>query len=91
MSNEPTNADRASWAKQALAIFTEHTFSGDHPDSMDRGDLRDAIGDLICDLMHFAHQQHFNAADLLQQGCGNFAYELLDESLSHPSMKGVMP
>jgi hypothetical protein len=91
MTNEPINQDRANWAKQVLVVFTNTTFSGDRPASMDRDDLRDAVGDLICDLMHFAHQQQFNVADLLQQGCGNFAFELLDESLSRHSMKGVVP
>jgi len=47
---EPTNVQRAQWAKAALAVFTAETYSGDHPDTMDPGDLETAI----CDLMHFA-------------------------------------
>ena len=49
--SEPTNQERARRAKDALAVFTATTFSGDHPDTMDRDDLECAIGDLICDLM----------------------------------------
>ena len=37
-------------------MFTAETFSGDHPDTMHRDDLECAIGDLICDLLHFARQ-----------------------------------
>jgi len=52
---EPTNLQRAEWARNALAVFTAETFSGDDPSSMDPDDLKAAIGDLMCDLMHFAH------------------------------------
>lgn len=51
----PTNVQRAQWAKNALAVFTAETYGGDEPDTMHPGDLEDAIADLICDLMHFAH------------------------------------
>jgi hypothetical protein len=54
-SLEPTNVERAEWARNALAVFTSETFSGDHPSSMDLDDLEAAISDLICDLLHFAH------------------------------------
>ncbi|HWB12758.1 MAG TPA: hypothetical protein VG826_26265 [Pirellulales bacterium] len=80
MSNEPTNTDRAAWAKDALAVFTAATFSGDHPNGMHRGDLECAVGDLITDLLHFALQQGFDAGAILQNACGNFGSELLDEA-----------
>jgi len=51
---EPTNVERAQWAKDALAVFTAQTYGGDHPDSMNPEDLESAIGDLICDLLHLA-------------------------------------
>jgi hypothetical protein len=54
-SHEPTNVQRAEWAKAALAVFTHETFGGDNPDAMTPGDLEDAITDLICDLLHLAH------------------------------------
>ena len=81
MTNVPSNSDRALWAKEALAIFTSTTFSGDHPDSMVRDDVECAIADLICDLMHFARQRGFDVGTLLQQACGHFGFELLDEVL----------
>ncbi len=82
MTNEPTNADRARWAKNALAVFTAETYSGDEPDAMDRGDLETAISDLICDLMHYARQKRFDTGSILQQACGHFGCELLMEALS---------
>ena len=81
MTHEPTNAQRANWAQNALAVFTTATFCGDHPDTMDRGDLRSAIGDLICDLLHYARKQEFDIGAILQQACGHFAFELLDEEI----------
>jgi hypothetical protein len=53
-NDEPSNMQRALWAKAALTVFTADTYGGDHPDTMDRGDLETAIADLICDLLHFA-------------------------------------
>jgi hypothetical protein len=79
MSNEPTNAHRAAWAKDALAVFTAATF-GDHPDRMDRGDLECAVGDLIADLLHFAVQQGFDAGSVMNWACGHFGCELLEEA-----------
>jgi hypothetical protein len=81
MNHEPANARRAQWAKDALAVFTASTLSGDHPDTMERGDLECSIGDLICDLLHYARQQEFDVGAILQQGCGHFALELLDEEI----------
>ena len=73
----PTNRDRARWARNALAVFTAETFSGDDPDTMDRGDLESAVGDLICDLLHFAEQQGFDPQVILEQGNAHFKTELM--------------
>jgi hypothetical protein len=80
MTTDPTNADRAAWAKDALAVFTAATFSGDHPDHMHRGDLECAVGDLIIDLLHYALRQGFDAGAILQHACGNFGAELFEEA-----------
>jgi len=78
--NQPTNAQRADWAKAALTVFTEETCGGDHPDSMPLGDLEDAISDLICDLLHLANfHPPMNAARLHAQALGNFEQEIADE------------
>jgi hypothetical protein len=81
MTDEPTNANRAEWAKDALAVFTARTFSGDHPDTMERADLECAIADLVCDLLHYARQQDFDAASIVQQAYGHYGFELLEEGL----------
>jgi hypothetical protein len=75
--SEPTNRDRARWARNALAVFATETFSGDHPDTMDRDDLECAIGDLICDLLHLAEQQGFDPQVILERGNAHFRTELL--------------
>ena len=73
--SEPTNQDRASWARAALAVFTAATFSGDHPATMDHDDLECAVGDLICDLLHFAEQHGFDPVAILQRTIANFLVE----------------
>jgi hypothetical protein len=75
--SEPTNQDRARWASTALAVFTEETFSGDHPDTMHRDDLECAISDLIADLLHLAEQKGFDPQAILEHANGNFKTELL--------------
>jgi hypothetical protein len=79
MSYELTNAQRASWAKDALAVFTATTFSGDHPDTMDRTDLECAVADLICDLLHFARFHCFDVDSIHQRALTHFTIELNDE------------
>lgn len=75
MTNEPTNADRAAWAEEALAVFTARTFSGDHPADMDRDDLECAITDLIADLLHYAQQRSFDVGDVVKRACGHYDAE----------------
>lgn len=76
-TSEPTNQDRAGWASDALAVFTAATFSGDHPDTMQRGDLESAITDLITDLLHLADQKGFDPQRIFEQGKAHFKTEVL--------------
>jgi hypothetical protein len=62
--SEPTNLERALWAKAALAVFTAETYGGDHPDRMHASDLETAIQDLISDLLHLAVQKGMDAKQL---------------------------
>lgn len=80
MTQEPTNADRAAWAKQALAVFTGLTYGGEHPDTMDGDDRRFAVTDLIADLFHYAHQQGYDVGSIVYGACGHFGAEICDES-----------
>ncbi len=80
MTTEPTNADRAEWAKHALATFTARTYGGDHPDTMDRGDLETAIYDLIADLLHYASRKGFDTDEILRSATFHFEAELAEEA-----------
>jgi len=84
MSDKPTNADRAQWAKEALAAFTSRTFGGGHPDTMDRDDRQFALSDLIADLLHYARQQDYDIGSVVYRACGHFGAEILDESSATP-------
>jgi hypothetical protein len=80
--SEPTNTDRAEWAKNALAVFTAETYSGDHPDTMDPGDLETAIQDLISDLIHFASQKGMDVKPLHARALVMFEAEFPDNDES---------
>lgn len=82
MTTEPTNANRAEWAKQALAVFTATTYAGDHPDTMDRSDLETAVYDLIADLLHYAKRQGFDVLEILNRAHGHYEAELGEEARS---------
>lgn len=75
MQHEPTKQQRAAWAQEALAVFTTRTFSGDHPDTMHRDDLQDAIADLIADLLHYARAAGFEPHQIADRGRANFIME----------------
>jgi hypothetical protein len=78
---EPTNVQRAQWAKAALTVFTAETYGGDHPDTMDSGDLETAIPDLICDLMHFARfHPRMDAAEMHAHALRMFEQEIAEEA-----------
>lgn len=78
--NEPTNTDRAAWAKTALAVFTVRTYGGRHPDALHRDDLETAVYDLICDLLHFAHQHGFDTAQIIRDALFHFEAEQREEA-----------
>jgi hypothetical protein len=78
--SEPINVQRAQWAKAALAVFTAETYSGDHPDTMQTGDLESAIGDLICDLLHLArYYPRLDAPAIHSHALGMFETELAED------------
>jgi hypothetical protein len=64
-----TNKHRASWAAGALMVFMQETHC----------DLEDSLGDLLCDLMHWAGQNHFDFAAALNRASDHYEAELLDE------------
>jgi hypothetical protein len=77
---EPANVQRAQWAKNALAVFTDETYGGDRPEDMEPGDLESAIADLICDLLHFAHfHPRMNAVKIHEHARDLFETERADD------------
>src|ERR1035441_124780 len=77
---EPTNLQRADWAKNALTVFTAETYSGDHPETMHPDARESAIGDLICALLHLAHYHpRMDAAAIHAHALDTFEAELAGE------------
>jgi hypothetical protein len=88
---EPISVERAKWAGNALAVFTAETFSGDHPSTMDSDYLEAAIGDLICDLLHFArYHPRMDAAVIHARALDIFETELAEE-ISQDSSEAPPP
>ncbi len=78
--SEPTNIQRALWAKAALAVFTAETYNGEYPDSMDADDYESAITDLICDLLHLAHfHPRMDAPEIHRRALSHFEYEIAED------------
>ena len=67
---DTTNADRAEWALHALTGFVEAT----------RVDTaRDAIADLMTNLLHLARARGLDEQLLVQQAIGAMAEELVED------------
>ena len=59
------NEDRARWAKAALKAFMDQTGV----------DYKDALGDLLCDLMHLSDREPFDFQAALDRARGHYAAE----------------
>jgi hypothetical protein len=68
MSTDVTNANRAEWAQEALDRFRSITCC-DHEDS---------LGDLLCDLMHWADANSFDFALALERAEGHYEAEVAE-------------
>jgi hypothetical protein len=87
--DEPTNSQRALWAKAALAAFTAETYAGDHPDTMHPGDLEGAIADLICDLLHLVrYHPRMDALALLARAMTLYRQETAEEAICNCAERG---
>jgi hypothetical protein len=69
---DPNNADRAAWALIALQAFSDEC----GPPLDNEGDRDAAIGDLLCDLMHYCNQHGIDFDDRLKSGKFHFEYEI---------------
>jgi hypothetical protein len=65
------NVKRATWANAALATFCSIT--GQQAEE----ETGEAIGDLICDLLHLAKAKGLNPEAVASQGIGHYEYEIL--------------
>lgn len=76
--NEPTNTDRARWAKNAIDFFAEET--GLMPDiEEDEREYATAVADLLSDIIHFCNQNEINFFDALDRAEMNFDAEVHEE------------
>ena len=65
------NADRAKWAAAALREFRRKT-AADH---------EDALGDLLCDLMHWSDRNNFDFGAALYRAQSHYEAETTTEIL----------
>lgn len=68
-SPEPTNADRAERAESVILTYMAITGT----------DLEDALGDLLCDLMHWADAEDFWFDAAMERSRGHYQAECADE------------
>ena len=76
MFSNPNNAMRAGWAAVAVEAFRD-VCVGDPLDSPDG--MKDAIGDLIADLLHLARAEGIDPQAMLHNGRMHFEAEEEEE------------
>lgn len=64
------NTKRAAWANAALWTFIEQTGT----------DREDALGDLLCDLMHWADHSDFDFTAALDRARDHYQAELVEDA-----------
>jgi len=64
-----TNKDRAEWARKALQAFSSEADC----------EYADSLGDLLCDLMHFADANNFDFKAALDRARGHYAEEFFEK------------
>lgn len=70
---EHMNDDRASWAALALRHFRRATGA----------DREDALGDLICNLMHWCDRNNFDFELALYRARGHYMAETTADEVDH--------
>ena len=66
-----TNTDRAAWADAALDAFRVLT------GQTAPGETEEALGDLLCDLLHLAQAEGLEPLTLLERATWHYEYEIL--------------
>ena len=72
---DPTNQDRAAWARTALSAFTAEVDGLRNPEVLCPGDRGAAIVDLLANLLHYADQHGLDAQECLHRALGHFMAE----------------
>lgn len=89
MRGDPTNADRAAWAENAVNTFGIETYCGrtftatvvQQPGEGD--DAYTMIQDLICNALHLAKRHGWDADEMLRKARANFEEECAEEEEGH--------
>jgi hypothetical protein len=74
LMREPTNFTRAAWAAEALSVFLRRTGT----------DYEDALGDLLCDLMHWADEHNFDFDAALSRARDHHLAEVQEAEVVQP-------
>jgi hypothetical protein len=78
---EPTNADRAGWARAAVQAHCDLTrFNPADRDLTVEENLDEVASDLLCDLAHLLGGDRFTAC--LETGLSNYAEEVHEEEVA---------
>ena len=64
------NQQQVGWAQAAIAAFRQQTGT----------DLEDALGDLLCDLMHWSAQNNFDFQAALDRARGQYEVEIIEDN-----------
>lgn len=87
--NEPDNNDRADFANDAVSAYFVRTRPSDpYPEDIsaldedDREALTEALGDMLCDLQHWADVAGIDFDDRLETGRMHYGEEVEDEKRS---------
>lgn len=84
---EPTNEERASWARAGLMAFAKET--GQAKGSKFTDDEDAVIGDFLCDLLHYMADTNSDPVEvfkrLVENAIGNYEFEVDNEVLDDDS------
>lgn len=75
---DPTNETRAAWAQAALDAFIAVT----RTEAADDAEYDEAIGDLMCDLLHLAAKRGQDPVLLLTRAQNNYDAEVEEQAIA---------
>lgn len=73
--DEYSNKDRRTKAQAALETYADHSYNA----GMDGEEPATILGDLLCDLRHWARAQGVSFAKMVKRSKGTFEEELAEE------------